>query len=176
MSNNFNITILNKTKALEDYDGIKVFIDGFEIKPRKESFNYTTSKGVHTLRIEQKKLYKNKYSYVLAPIYLILIFISGNPSILDFSPLYAKYEAEIYLDKDINIDVSLNKNSKRDGRFKKVIRYYLDVIFNNDIERNVLKNEFLATTEEKIRWFIVNSVLLITPIVLIIYLISLVGF
>lgn len=164
MSNNFKITIVNKTKILEDYDGIKIFIDGFEIKPGKKSYNYTTYEGKHTIRIEQKKFYKNRYFYLIAPL---LIF---DISALEKTPLYAAYEAEFFLDKDINIDVILKKGFIKPRKFIKTINYYFNVTFDKDVKVNLVNNDFIATDKERKRWLWVSVTAITFPTTLLMLL------
>ena len=75
MLNNYKINIFHKIRGNEDFQRIKVFVDNEEIKSKNNYTNYITTEGVHKLRIEQVKIYKNKFFYILLPLYIILSFI-----------------------------------------------------------------------------------------------------
>lgn len=110
MLNNYKINIFHKIRSNEDFQRIKVFVDNEEIKFKNNYTTYITTEGIHKLRIEQVKIYKSKFFYILLPLYIILSFLSGDLSLLENSPFYAIYESEFYLNKNTDINVRINKN------------------------------------------------------------------
>ena len=170
MLNNYKINIFHKIRGNEDFQRIKVFVDNEEIKSKNNYTNYITTEGVHKLRIEQVKIYKNKFFYILLPLYIILSFISGDLSLLENSPFYAIYEAEFYLNKNVDINVTIKKNIKNVSKFGKVILYDLNIIFNNDIKVKIIRDEIVTTTKDRKRWLVFNIIAGILPITLLIIL------
>ena len=163
---NYTIRILHKINRFKDCDDIKVFIDGVEIKKRKNAFSYIACEGNHILRIEQVRYYKIKYSYVLIPFYFF------DSSLLDKSPFYAIYETEFYLDKDININVTLDKEYIKPKKLIKIKKCRFNVVFENGVENHLLKNDFIATEKERKHWLLLNTIVITLPIALLICLFS----
>ena len=162
----YTIRILQKINRLKDCDDIKVFIDGVEIKKRKDTFVHMACEGKHTLRIEEVRYYKNKYSYALIPFYFF------DTSLLDKSPFYAVYETEFYLDKDIDITVTFDKEYIEPERFVKIMNCSFNVVFDNGVENHLLKNDFIASNKERKHWLVLNIIVITLPITLLICLFS----
>lgn len=164
--NIYNIKIFNKTNIFKGDDYIKVFIDGVEIKNIKSTFSHRVIEGKHILRIEQERIYRNKYSYALIPLYLL------DLSLLDKSPFYAVYETEFYLDKDIDMTITLNRVSLKPKRFINIINCRFNVIFNSELERYLIKDEFIATDKERKQWLILSIIFITLPVIFLISLFS----
>lgn len=164
--NIYNIKIFNKTNIFKGDDYIKVFIDGVEIKNIKSTFSHRVIEGKHILRIEQERIYRNKYSYALIPLYLL------DLSLLDKSPFYAVYETEFYLDKDIDMTITLNRVFLKPKRFINIINCRFNVIFNSELERYLIKDEFIATDKERKQWLILSIIFITLPVIFLISLFS----
>ena len=162
----YTIRILHKINRFKDCDDIKVFIDGVEIRKKKNTFSHMVCEGKHILRIEQARFYKSKYSYVLTPFYFFDI------SLLDNSPFYAIYETEFYLDKDININVTLDKEYIKPKRFIKIKNCSFNVVFENGVKNHLLKSDFIANEKERKHWLVLNIIVITLPIALLICLFS----
>lgn len=161
---------MNETNVFKNNDDIQVFIDGIEIKEKKSIYSHMVSKGTHILRIEQVRLYKSKYPYALMPLYIL------DLSLLDNSPLYVVYEVEIYVDKDIDITATLESKYLKQKGFVRVHDCKLNVIFNNELKRHLLRNDFTATDTERKRWFILYIIFTSLPTSFLICLFSLLTF
>ncbi|MDV4152718.1 hypothetical protein R0131_17965 [Clostridium sp. AL.422] len=164
--NIYNIKIFNKTNIFKDDDYIKVFIDGVEIKNIKSIFSHRANEGKHILRIEQERKYRNKYSYALIPLYIL------DLSLLDKSPFYAVYETELYLDRDIDVFVTLNRVYLKPKRFIKIINCKFSVVYSSEVEIHLLKNDFIASDKERRHWLIMNTIFITLPSSLLISLFS----
>lgn len=170
MLNNYKINIFHKIRSNEDFQRIKVFVDNEEIKFKNNYTTYITTEGIHKLRIEQVKIYKSKFFYILLPLYIILSFLSGDLSLLENSPFYAIYESEFYLNKNTDINVRINKNIRNIWKFGKIILYNLNIIFSNDIKVKIIRDDIVTTTKDRKRWLVFNIIAGILPITLLIIL------
>ena len=130
------------------------------MKPKKGVFTYTTIEGEHTLRVEQEKLYKSTSPILLTSLCIL------DASLIDKTPLYASYESKFYLDKSININVTLNKSIKEVKKFINIVDYHLDVAINEEVHNTVLNNHFIATTKERKLWLKLSCISILIPTIL----------
>lgn len=142
-----------------NFEKLNFFVDNIPIRVNNSEYIWLGDTGKHTIRIEQYKIIKSKYYHILCPIYFFLSLFSGDSEFDGKTPFYAVYEAEISVDKDIEIHVELYDVNRNIKKSKQGFCYKVDVDFPKETEAIVIKNEFTATPQEKKRWFVYYAAL-----------------
>lgn len=156
MNPQYKVCLMTKTT---NFEKLKVFIDNKSVNGNGSKYIWYGDIGNHSIRIEQDKMIKSKYYWMLCPIVFLLSLLTGDGELDGRTPFYAVYEAEIYVDKDIEINVLLydvNRNMKKSKRY---IYYKFEVDFPRGLELKVIRNEITAKPKERKRWFLYNSAL-----------------
>jgi len=78
----------------------------------------------------------------------------------DKTPFYAVYEANILIDKDMTVNVSIKDINSHKGESEEGYEYKIKVDFPEEANIEVIKEEFVATKKERVKWFLNHFVLL----------------
>lgn len=138
---------------------VNIFIDNKPLQINNSKYTWSGDTGNHTLRIEQDKIIKFKHYWVLFPVMILLSLVSGDGETDGKTPFYAVYEADIYMDKDIEISVNLYDVNRHMKKSKQGLCYKFDVEFSKETEVKAFKKDFTATPKEKKRWFLFHAIL-----------------
>lgn len=141
-------------QKISNFEKLNVFIDNEPIQSQKSKYVWCGDAGNHIVRIEQYKMMKSKYYWLFFPLVFLLSVLSGDGEFDGKTPFYAVYEAEIYIDKDIQIEVVVQDRNMSMKKSKHGFQYEIKVKFSVEPELKVIKNEFTATPQEKKRWLV----------------------
>lgn len=138
---------------------INIFVDDKPVSIENYKYIWKGKEGNHIIRIEQPKLLKSKWFWLSAPLVYFLGMFSGYTEVDGKTPCYAMYEADIFINKDIEVNVNLQNICNYKNKSTNENEYMVKVIFPDKIEVNVIRAEFTATKREKLRWFLASMIL-----------------
>ncbi len=125
-----------------DLETLNIFIDDSPVYGEKDRYIWHGSNGTHKIRIEQVKMFRSKWFWIVAP--LIFIIFEGD-AVDGRTPFYAVYEAEIDIETNITVNVNLVDINSYLDRSKQGFKYRLEVYFPQGTDFKLMKNEFTAT-------------------------------
>jgi hypothetical protein len=139
---------------------LSIFVDGKLLYKQNGKYTWNCNDGNHRLRIEQDKMFKFKWFWVYAPLMFLMGIISGDFETDGKTPFYAIYDADIFIDKNMEVNVVLIDTYRYTDVSKQALEYKIKVIFLEEVNINIVKDEFSATKKERIKWFLMNSSLI----------------
>lgn len=138
---------------------LNIFIDNNPIHNKGEKYIWKGCGGKHRLRVEQVKMFKSKWYLVSAPAMFLLSMLAYEAEFDGKTPFYAVYEADIIVDKSMNIKVSLSDINKYRDVSEQGIEYKIEVNFPKETTVNVIEDKIFATKKERTAWFLMHSIL-----------------
>ncbi|QUH25711.1 hypothetical protein [Serpentinicella alkaliphila] len=158
MNNQYEIYFYHKAHG---YNSLDIFIDGQLVDNKKGKYTWRGSDGKHQIRITQVKMHQSKWYWITSPVFFLLGVLAYDlEGFDDKTPFYAVYEANILVDKDMIVKVSLKDINKHKGESKEGYEYKIKVDFPEEANIEVTKEEFVATKKERVKWFLTHAALL----------------
>ena len=157
MDSQYEICFYHKAHG---YNPLNIFIDGQLIENKKGKYLWR-GHGTHQIRIVQVKMHQSKWYWITSPLLFILGVLAYDiEGFDDKTPYYAVYEANILVDRDMAVNVSIKDINKHKGESEEGYEYKIIVDFPEEANVEVIKEEFIATKQERIKWFLTHTVLL----------------
>jgi hypothetical protein len=139
---------------------LSIFVDGKLLCKQNGKYIWSCNEGNHRLRIEQDKMFKFKWFWLYAPLMFLMGIISGDFETDGKTPFYAVYDADISIDKNMEVNVVLSDIYRYTDASKQNLEYKINVILLKEVNINILNDEFTATKKERIKWFFMNTALI----------------
>lgn len=155
MNTQYEILYFIKTCGSET---LSIFVDGKPIYKQNSKYSWSGNSGKHRIRIEQVKMFKAKWYWVSAPLMFLLGIFGGDIVFDGKTPFYALYEVNIFVYKNMEVNVNL-LDIERYRYEKQGFNYKIEVNFPREVTIEVLRDEFTATKKERIKWFLLHTVL-----------------
>ncbi len=156
MDMQFEISFYIKTPKEET---ISIFVDGKPLYKEKDKYIWNCDGGNHRLRIEQDKMFKSKWYWISAPLVFLMGIYVGDFVIDGKTPFYAIYEADILVDKNMLINITLFDIYRYTDVSQQGLEYKIKVDFSKEVALKIVKDEFSSTKKQRLIWFLMNTVL-----------------
>ena len=139
---------------------LSIFVDGKNLNKHNDKYIWTCNAGKHRLRIEEDKMFKSKWFWVYAPLIFLMGIITGDFETDGKTPFYAVYEADIFIDKNVEVNISLFDTYRYTDVSKQALEYKIKVNFSEEVNFNIVNDKFSATKKEQVKWFLMNTFLI----------------
>ena len=138
---------------------VSIFVDGKPLHKLNGKYIWSCNGGNHKLRIEQDRMFQSKWYWVYAPLIFLMGMISYDAQTDGKTPFYAVYEADIFIDKNMEGNITLFDTYRYTDVSKQDLEYKIKVDFSEEVNIKVVNDEFSATKKQRISWFVMNTVL-----------------
>lgn len=138
---------------------VSIFVDEQPLHKQNGKYIWSCDGANHKLRIEQDRIFKSKWYWVSAPLIFLMGIISYDAQTDGKTPFYAVYEANIFIDKNMEGNITLFDIYRYTDVSKQDWEYKIKVEFSKEVNLIVVKDEFLATKKQRVSWFVMNAVL-----------------
>jgi hypothetical protein len=148
---------------------LTILVDGKLLNKHKGKYIWTCNGGNHRLRIEQDKMFKYKWFWIYAPLIFLMGIIGGDFETDGKTPFYAAYEADVFIDKNLEVNISLFDTYRYTDVSKQDLEYKIKVNFSEEVNFNIVNDKFSVTKKEQVKWFLMNTFLISLLIGLIVF-------
>jgi len=139
---------------------LSIIVDGKHLNKHNGKYIWTCNGGKHRLRIEQDKMFKSKWFWIVAPLVFLMGIIAGDFETDGKTAFYAVYEADVFIDKNVEVNISLFDTYRYTDVSKQDLEYKIKVNFLKEVNFNIVNDKFSATKKEKVKWFLMNTFLI----------------
>jgi hypothetical protein len=139
---------------------LTILVDGKHLNKQNGKYIWTCNGGKHRLRIEEDKMFKCKCFWIHAPLVFLMGIIAGDFETDGKTPFYAVYEADVFIDKNLEVSISLFDTYKYTDLSKQALEYKIKVNFLEKVKFNIVNDKFSATKKEQVKWFLMNTFLI----------------
>ena len=139
---------------------LSIFVDGKPLNKQNGKYIWTCNGGQHKLKVEEDKMFKSKWFWIYAPLVFLMGIIAGDFETDGKTPFYAVYEADVFIDNNEEVNISLFDTYRYTDVSKQDLEYKIKVNFPKEVKLKVINDKFSATKKEQVKWFLMNTFLI----------------